>query len=98
MRLYWCGNQKASGGVGIMLAKKWVDKVFEVQRITDRILMLKLIISKQIFTFVALYARQMVGQWPRGTVSMTSCRVLSWGFLTLRKYSSLETGMAMLAL
>ena len=54
MRLYWCGNQKASGGVGIMLAEKWVEKVFEVQRITDRILMLKLIIGKQIFTFVAL--------------------------------------------
>ena len=58
MRLYWCGNQKASGGVGIMLAEKWVEKVFEVQRITDRILMLKLIIGKQIFTFVALYAPQ----------------------------------------
>ena len=41
-----------------MLAEKWVDKVFEVQRITDRILMLKIIIGKQIFTFVALYAPQ----------------------------------------
>ena len=41
-----------------MLAEKWVDKVFEVQRITDRILMLKLIIGKQIFTFVALNAPQ----------------------------------------
>ena len=39
-----------------MLAEKWVEKVFEVQRITDRIL--KLIIGKQIFTFVALYAPQ----------------------------------------
>ena len=60
MRLYWCGNQKRppSGGVGIMLAEKWVEKVFEVKRITDRILMLKLIIGKQIYTFVALYAPQ----------------------------------------
>ena len=58
MRLYWCGNQKALGGVGIMLAEKWVDKVFDVQRITDRLLMLKLIIGKQIYAFVALYAPQ----------------------------------------
>ena len=63
MRLYWCGNQKRppSGGVGIMLAEKWVEKVFEVKRITDRILMLKLIIGKQIYTFVALYAPP---SWP----------------------------------
>ena len=58
MRLYWCGNQRGLGGVGIMLAEKWVEKVFEVQRISDRILLLKLLLGKQVFTFVALYAPQ----------------------------------------
>ena len=28
MRLYWCGNQRDQGGLVIMLAEKWVDKVF----------------------------------------------------------------------
>ena len=58
MRLYWCGNEKSQGGVGIMLAEKWVEKVFEVQRVSDSILVLKLIFGKRIFTFVALYAPQ----------------------------------------
>ena len=30
MRLYWSGNQRGLGGVGIMLAEKWVEKLFEV--------------------------------------------------------------------
>ena len=58
MKLYWCGNQSGQGGVGIMLAEKWKDKVFDVRRVSDRILILKLIFDKQIFTFVALYAPQ----------------------------------------
>ena len=44
-----------------MLTEKWVEKVFEVQRISDRIMVLKLIFGKRIFTFVALYAPQANG-------------------------------------
>ena len=58
MRFYWCGNADGRGGVGFMLAEKWADKVFSVQRVTDRILTLRLILGKQILTFVALYAPQ----------------------------------------
>ncbi len=29
-QLYWCGNEDGLGGVSILLAKKWTDKVFEV--------------------------------------------------------------------
>ena len=41
-----------------MLAERWVDKVFEVQRISDRILQLKLVIGSAVFTFLAVYAPQ----------------------------------------
>ena len=37
-KFFWCGNSKGQGGIGILLAERWVDKVFEVQRISDRIL------------------------------------------------------------
>ena len=42
----------------MMLAERWVDKVFEVQRFTDRILLLRLIIGNAIFTILSLYAPQ----------------------------------------
>ena len=57
-KLYWCGNKHGLGGVGILLAEKWVDKVFKVERFTDRIMLLKLIIGKAVLTFIALYAPQ----------------------------------------
>ena len=29
------GNDKGTGGVGIFLAEKWVDKVIDVNRVSD---------------------------------------------------------------
>ena len=58
MKLYWCGNDRGHGGVGILLALKWIDKVICVRRISDRIILLKMIIGKQIYAFISLYAPQ----------------------------------------
>ena len=57
-KLYWCGNKSGQGGVAILLSDKWADKVFSVQRISDRILLLKLIIGRTVFSFFSLYAPQ----------------------------------------
>ena len=46
------------GDITIVLFEKWAQKVFEVEGISARILKLKLILGKQIFTFIALYAPQ----------------------------------------
>ena len=42
----------------MLLAKKWTDKVFEVQRPSDRIILLKLIIGKTVYNLVNVYAPQ----------------------------------------
>ena len=57
-KLYWSGCQQGTGGVGILLAEKWVDKVYSVERFTDRIMLLRLIIGSVIFSFFSLYAPQ----------------------------------------
>ena len=44
-KVFWSGNSEGTNGVGILLATKWTDKVFEVQRPSDRIILLKLIIG-----------------------------------------------------
>ena len=41
-KLYWMGNQAGTGGVGILLAEKWLDKVFDISRVSDRMLVMKL--------------------------------------------------------
>ena len=30
-KLYWSGNNKGTAGVGVLMAKEWIGKVFEVQ-------------------------------------------------------------------
>ena len=57
-KFYWCGNKEGQGGAGILLAEHWVDKVFEVMRISDRIILLRLVIGKAVFTFLSVYAPQ----------------------------------------
>ena len=37
-KFYWSANDKGQGRAGILLAEKWVDKVFDVQRFLDRII------------------------------------------------------------
>ena len=40
--LLWIGNGK--GSVGIFLAKKWVDKVINISRVSDRMIVNKVLV------------------------------------------------------
>ena len=33
-KLYWSGNDKGTAGVGVFVAEEWIEKVFEVQRVS----------------------------------------------------------------
>ena len=43
-KYFWSGNNEGSGGVGILLAEKWWEKVFEVQPVSDRILLVRMVL------------------------------------------------------
>ncbi len=57
-KLFWVGNSAGLGGVGILLAEKWIDKVIEVVRVCDRIIKLRLVIGNTIATVISAYAPQ----------------------------------------
>ena len=57
-KLFWIGNDKGAGGVGVLLVEKWVDKVPEVTRGSDRILLLKLIVAACTLNIISVYAPQ----------------------------------------
>ena len=48
---FWSGNDKGQGGAGFLLAEKWIEKVFNIQRFSDRIILIRLIIGKEVYTF-----------------------------------------------
>ena len=41
-KLFWVGNHKGMDGVGILLAEKWVEAIFTVKSVSDRIMLIKL--------------------------------------------------------
>ena len=57
-KLYWSGNDKGTAGVGVFVAEEWIEKFFEVQRVSDRIILVKLIVGQRVDTFLSVYAPQ----------------------------------------
>ena len=40
------------------MAEEWIEKVFEVQRVFDRIILVKLVVSQRVVTLLSVYAPQ----------------------------------------
>ena len=47
-----------TAGVGVFVAEEWIEKVFEVQRVSDRIISVKLIVGQHVVTLLSVYAPQ----------------------------------------
>ena len=46
--MFWVENYKRIGSVGILLVKKWVEAVFDVKNVLDRIMFIKIIVGKNL--------------------------------------------------
>ena len=57
-KLFWIGNAKSSGGVGIFLAKKGLDKVIDISRVCDRMVVFKVLTQGIIISVMSVYAPQ----------------------------------------
>ena len=57
-KLLWSGNSKGTAGVGVFVAEKWIEKVFEVKRISDQIILVKIIVSQPVLCLLSVYAPQ----------------------------------------
>ena len=57
-KLFWSGDSSGYGGVGVLIAEKWVDKVLSVTRCDSRLMQLRLLVGKQIMDIWSAYAPQ----------------------------------------
>jgi hypothetical protein len=57
-KFYWKGGELGISGVGILIAEKYVDKVVEVRRVSDRLILLRLLVGKTIVNVISAYAPQ----------------------------------------
>ena len=66
------GNSKGTAGVGVFVAEKWIEKVFEVKRVSDRIILVKIIVGQRVLCFLSVYAPQCVSVILYRIYSMTN--------------------------
>ena len=57
-KLYWSGKDKGTADVGVFVAEEWIESVFEVLRVSDRIILVKLIVGQRVVTLLSVYAPQ----------------------------------------
>ena len=46
-KMFWVGNNFGLGGVRIVVARNWIDKIFDVKRVNNRLMIINLLIVKQ---------------------------------------------------
>ena len=51
-KFFWKGGDSGSGGVGVLVAGKWIDNVILVVRHSTRLIMLRLLCGKSIINSV----------------------------------------------
>jgi hypothetical protein len=57
-KLFWTGCEDGTSGVGVLVAAEWIDKVIEVKRISERMMVLRVIVGKSVLNLVSVYAPQ----------------------------------------
>ena len=57
-KFFWSGDKSGLGGVGIMIAEKWIEDVISVTCINHRCIQLRLLIGTVIVNTVCCYAPQ----------------------------------------
>ncbi len=57
-KIYYHGDTTNRNGIGIIVSQKWRDNVLNINRITDRIMALQLVISKRKMNVLSVYMPQ----------------------------------------
>ena len=64
----------------MLLAEKWVDKVYDIKRVSDRIILIKLLVEDAVLTVLFVYTRKQDWRSPQGMHSMTACKLSSLNY------------------
>jgi hypothetical protein len=57
-KFFWQGGEEGMAGVGVLVKMSWVEKVVEVRRVSERIMLVKLILGRKVLNVVTAYAPQ----------------------------------------
>ena len=52
------GSTSGDGDVGILLAGKWIGKVIHINRVNERLILLKILVGEKVLAIISAYAPQ----------------------------------------
>ena len=57
-KLFFMGCKKGIHGVGMLVANRWIEKVLDVKRMSERLLVVRVIVSRSVLNLLSVYAPQ----------------------------------------
>ena len=57
-KFFWSGCEEMAAGVGILVAERWIKYVLEVRRVSERLMVLRVMVGKSVLNLVSAYAPQ----------------------------------------
>ena len=57
-KFFWMGREEGYHGVGVLVAEEWIEKVLDVKRWSERIMVLRVVVGRSVVNLVSVYAPQ----------------------------------------
>ena len=57
-KLFWMGCKKEIHGVGMLVADRWIEKVLDVMRASERLMVVRVIVGRSVLNLISVYAPQ----------------------------------------
>ena len=74
-KLWWCGNDNKTGGVGILVKKELCENVVEVRKTCGRVMAIASVFAEEVVRIICAYAPQSESQMLRRKDFMKKWRV-----------------------
>ena len=55
-KLFWMGCEKGIHGVGMLVADRWIEKVLDVKRPSERLMVVRVIVGRSVLNLIYVYA------------------------------------------
>jgi hypothetical protein len=58
-KFFWNGcDEKGVSGVGVLVAERWIESVLEVRRVSERLIVVRVVVGKSVLNLICAYAPQ----------------------------------------
>ena len=57
-KFFWMGCSEGIHGVGLLVADRWIEKVLELRRVSERLMVVRVIVGRTVLNLISAYAPQ----------------------------------------